>query len=136
MSATSSVLAPLIEVVNVLVDRLVTNKNKAQEIKSKITELQANGELDRLAGQLAINKLEAQSPSVFVAGWRPFIGWVCGAALAYQYLIRPIIIYVSALKGLDPTHIPPGLDNNLWELMFGMLGLGTLRTFEKVKGTA
>lgn len=117
-------------------DRLVTNKNKAQEIKNKITELQANGELDRLAGQLAINKLEAQSPSVFVAGWRPFIGWVCGAALAYQYLIRPIIIYVSALKGLDPTHIPPGLDNNLWELMFGMLGLGTLRTFEKVKGTA
>jgi hypothetical protein len=136
MSTTSSVLAPLIEVVNVLVDRLVTNKNKAQEIKSKITELQANGELDRLAGQLAINKLEAQSPSVFVAGWRPFIGWVCGAALAYQYLVRPIIIYVSALKGLDPTHIPPGLDNNLWELMFGMLGLGTLRTFEKVKGTA
>lgn len=135
-SSTSSILAPIVEIVNVLVDRLVPNKAKAQEIKSKITELQATGELDRLAGQLDINKVEAQSSSVFVAGWRPFIGWICGMALLYQYLARPIILYVSTVRGIDPSIVPPGLDSNLWELMFGMLGLGTLRTFEKIKGAA
>ena len=134
-NSTSTILGPIVEIVNVLVDRLVPNKNKAQEIKDKITELQANGELDRIAGQLDINKTEAQSSSVFVAGWRPFIGWICGIALLYQYLARPIIVYVSGIRGIDPSIIPPGLDSSLWELMFGMLGLGTLRTLEKVKGT-
>lgn len=85
--------------------------------------------------QTDVNAVEAANSSVFVGGWRPFIGWVCGAALAYQYVLSPIILWVAGM-----AHIvippPPRLDGSLWELMFGMLGLGGLRTFEKIKGVA
>ncbi len=83
--------------------------------------------------QREINKVEAAHQSIFVAGWRPFIGWVCGLALAFEYLIRPFWIWVSA-NWFPGAVTPPGLDGMLWELMFGMLGIGGLRTFEKVKG--
>lgn len=86
--------------------------------------------------QTDINKAEASNQSVFVAGWRPFIGWVCGAALAYQYLVRPIgsfiASYILHVQAVDM----PGLDDQLWQLMMGMLGLGGLRTYEKVQGVA
>lgn len=87
-------------------------------------------ELEKIRAQTEVNKVEAASSNVFVSGWRPFIGWICGAALCYQYLIRPFLIGIGGYAGM------PSLDNNLWELLFGMLGLGGLRTFEKVKGVA
>ena len=84
------------------------------------------------ADQRAVNKVEAASGSTFVAGWRPAIGWVCALALAFQYLIRPLFLWAG---GIWWPQLPalPGLDENLWQLMFGMLGMGGLRTFEKVK---
>ena len=85
--------------------------------------------------QMATNTAEAQSDSVFVAGWRPFIGWCCGLALSVQFVVGPLAVWVFDLLG-RPIQAPPTLDNMLWELMFGMLGLGGLRTFEKVKGVA
>lgn len=81
-------------------------------------------------GQLEINKNEAASPSLFVAGWRPAVGWVCASALAFQYLARPLLL------GFGVTQTLPGLDDQLWQLLFGMLGMGALRTFEKSKGVA
>jgi len=86
-------------------------------------------------GQIDTNKTEAANPSMFVAGWRPFIGWVCGLALVYQYLARPLAAWAFAIAG-HPLPPMPGLDDNLWELLLGMLGLGGLRSFEKVKGVA
>jgi hypothetical protein len=85
------------------------------------------------ADQREINKVEAASSSIFVAGWRPAIGWVCALALGFQYLLRPLIGWAA---GIWWPQLPalPGLDDSLWQLMFGMLGLGTLRTFEKTKG--
>ena len=87
-------------------------------------------------GQLEVNKAESASPSVFVAGWRPAIGWVCGAALAYTYLLYPLLLWATAIWA--PTVPPPKLGNDgmLYELLLGMLGLGGLRTFEKVKRVA
>lgn len=87
-------------------------------------------------GQLQVNQAEAASPSVFVAGWRPAIGWVCGGALAYTYLLYPILMWAAAIWW--PNLTPPKLGNDgmLYELLLGMLGLGGLRTFEKVKGVA
>jgi len=79
-----------------------------------------------------INKAEAQHQSIFVAGWRPFIGWVCGTALAFQYLIRPFWIWIAAIW-FPAAPVPPGLDGMLWELMCCMLGIGGLRTIEKMK---
>ena len=81
-------------------------------------------------GQLEINKAEAQNPSVWVSGWRPGVGWICVGALGFQYIARPLLIGFGVAPEL------PALDSTLWELLFGMLGLGGLRTFEKVKGVA
>ena len=86
-------------------------------------------------GQLDANKAEAASPSAFTSGWRPAIGWVCGCALACQYIVRPLLTWATTLTG-HPMPMLPGLDDTLWQLMLGMLGLGGLRTVEKVKGAA
>jgi hypothetical protein len=86
-------------------------------------------------GQTDVNAVEAANPNLFVSGWRPFIGWVCGIALAYQYVMAPLFIWVAS--SLHITLIsPPKLDGTLWELVFALLGMGGLRTFEKVKGVA
>lgn len=85
--------------------------------------------------QLGINKQEASHRSVFVAGWRPFIGWTCGIALAYNYVLQPILIFVLAQTG----HLVdlPAMDlNEIMPVLMGMLGLGGLRTFEKFKGVS
>lgn len=81
--------------------------------------------------QLDVNKAEAANSNLFVSGWRPFIGWICGAALCYTYLLVPLTLYVGFIIG-KPIPKPPVLDGNLWELMFGMLGMGALRTYEKI----
>lgn len=86
-------------------------------------------------GQAATNTAEAQSGNWFVAGWRPWIGWICGLALAVQFVIGPLAVWAFDMLG-QPIQAPPALDDMLWELMFGMLGLGGLRTFEKIKGVA
>lgn len=84
------------------------------------------------ADQRDINRTEASSGSLFVAGWRPGIGWVCALALAFQYLLRPLLSWAAGLwwPAMPPL---PGLDDNLWQLTLGMLGMGTLRTLEKTR---
>ena len=88
-----------------------------------------------MTGQLEINKVEAANANIFVSGWRPAIGWVCALALLYQYLVRPLAVAIFAAVG-HPLPTMPGLDENLWQLMMAMLGMGGLRTFEKVQGVA
>ena len=86
-------------------------------------------------GQTDVNAVEAASTSVFVSGWRPFIGWVCGAALAYQYVGAPLLMWIASSLHI-PLSQPPKLDDTLWQLCFCMLGLGGFRTYEKIKGVA
>ena len=79
--------------------------------------------------QTKINEIEAGHRTVFVAGWRPFIGWVCGVALAYNFVIRDLFIWIT-----KTTDAPPALQmEHLMTVLLGMLGLGGLRTFEKIK---
>ncbi len=85
--------------------------------------------------QLEVDKAEAANPSLFVAGWRPAIGWVCALALFYQYMLVPLTLWAGFVAG-HPMPKPPVLDDTLWQLMFGMLGMGALRSFEKLKGVA
>ncbi len=87
------------------------------------------------AGQAKVDAAEAASPSLFVAGWRPFVGWCCGGALAYQYVLVPLAVWAASWSGAALPH-PPALDDTLWQLMFGMLGMGGLRTYEKIRGVA
>lgn len=118
-----------------VIDRLWPDPVQAATAKLELFKLQQSGELAQIAGQLEINKVEAASSSTFVAGWRPAIGWVCAMALFYQYLARPIAQGAFAAAGHP---LPPlvGLDDNLWQLLLGMLGLGGLRTYEKTQGVA
>ena len=117
-----------------VIDKIFPDKKDAELAKLKLFELQQNGELAQLAadqatmaGQVEINKIEASSDSLFKSGWRPFIGWVCGVGLAYQFLVYPILIsYLPKIVQLDM--------GTLITLLAGMLGLGTLRTAEKFKG--
>jgi len=125
-----------------LIDKAVPDKDEAAKIKLRVLEMENGKELEALKadtllaqGQLEVNKEEAKSTSLFVAGWRPFIGWVCGSALAYQYLLRPLLPWFAAVVGF-PVPPLPGLEEALTELVFAMLGLGGLRTFERVKGKA
>jgi hypothetical protein len=116
-----------------IADLAKTVVNKIWPDKTEEEKQQLAAALTLVQGQLDINKTEAASSSTFVAGWRPAIGWVCAIALAYQYVIRPIAIWIL-LTINHPVPQLPGLDDNLWQLMMGMLGMGGLRTYEKVAG--
>ena len=84
-------------------------------------------------GQIQVNIEEAKHSSIFVAGWRPFIGWVCGSALLFHYIVSPLIMWLCLIIGIDIPN-PPILDMaSLMTLLGGLLGLGGLRTFEKTK---
>lgn len=102
--------------------------NLAWEIREAIKgkELDPN---ELISIQTKINEIEAQHRTVFVAGWRPFIGWVCGVALAYNFVIRDLFVWA-----LQPETVPPALQmEQLMTVLLGMLGLGGLRTYEKIK---
>lgn len=126
-------LAPIL---GTIVDRLIPDKAEAQrqklEIEARLTEA-AN---QVLLQQAEINKVEAGSNSIFVAGWRPFIGWICGAALGWTFLGHDLVTWIVVLAA-RPDLVPPAADTGpLFELVLAMLGLGGLRTFEKLRGVA
>lgn len=91
-------------------------------------------QIQAMQAQTDTNKAEAGNQSIFVAGWRPFVGWVCGCGLAYQYLVDPLISWVAAIQHWP---IPPSLDlSTLITMLGGMLGFGAMRTVEKLNGVA
>ena len=86
--------------------------------------------------QVEINKIEASHQNIFVSGWRPFIGWVCGSALAYQFILRDFISYIMRVFG-STAELPPSLDiSQLISILIAMLGMAGYRTFEKIKEKA
>ena len=103
--------------------------------KTEQERAQLAAALTIVQGQLDANKAEAASPSAFTSGWRPGVGWVCVAALACQYIARPLVQWGGIVSG-HPLPDLPGIDDNLWQLMLGLLGLGGLRSYEKVRGVA
>lgn len=115
-------------VVGNVIDRIWPNKTEQER-----AEMQAA--IMMVQGQLETNKVEAASSSVFVAGWRPFIGWVCGSACAWNWIGLPMAKMALALAGHRLDLAPADLTEMLPVLM-GMLGLGALRTAEKFKGVA
>jgi len=101
-------------------------KDLREAIKGK--EIDPEKAIELIKVQNEVNKIEAQHRSIFVAGWRPFIGWVCGLALLYNFILRDIIAWLS------PGVMPPALQmDQLITILLGMLGLGGLRTYEKLK---
>jgi len=101
--------------------------------KSAQEQAQLAAALTLVQGQLAINQVEAASPSVFTSGWRPALGWACGAAFAWNWVGLPIASLALTLSGY-PIHLSPADMSEMMPVLLGMLGLGGLRTYEKVKG--
>tara|TARA_Y100000114_G_C11724880_1_gene310409 strand:+ start:306 stop:680 length:375 start_codon:yes stop_codon:yes gene_type:complete len=110
----------------------VGKKGNMSGLGGEIRELLKGKEIDpqkliELQGE--INKIEAQHRTIFVAGWRPFVGWVCGVALAYNFILRDLLLWF-----IGPEQVPPALQmEHLMTVLIGMLGLGGMRTFEKFK---
>ena len=123
-----------------LIERLWPDPTQRAQATLELEKLHQSGELQKLAnetqllqGQIDINKVEAASPNMFIAGWRPFIGWSCGVAFVYMSIIDPIARFIAltmAYKGQFPV-----IDTSITlQVLLGLLGLGVMRTVEKVKG--
>ena len=131
--AIAALLPSLLPVVGDVLDRFFPNKEEkeraAREIEAKLAEHLAKIDL----AQLEVNKQEAAHRNLFVAGWRPFVGWTCGLALFYTYVAQPIAMFVMAQTG-DLVQLPHLDLSTMMPVLLGMLGLGGLRTYEKFKG--
>jgi hypothetical protein len=129
------IIGSLVDVVAKVLDKVIPDPKQKAEALQKLQELQQSGDLAVIAGQNEINKIEAANPRLFVSGWRPFIGWVCGSALAFQLVIGPMVVWGSTLIH-RPIALPIMQTELLTTLLVGMLGLGGLRTVEKLQGVA
>jgi hypothetical protein len=125
----------LFEVGSKVLDRVLPDPAQQAAAKLELMKLQQNGELAQITGQMDINKVEAASSSLFVSGWRPSIGWVCGAGFAVQFVIGPLAEWGAALAG-HPVKFPQMDTGTMMPLLLGMLGLGGLRTAEKLQDKA
>jgi hypothetical protein len=129
------IITALLPVISSVLDRVIPDTAEAAKAKAEMEMRLIESANQAALAQVEVNKAEAASGSVFVGGWRPFIGWVCGAALAYQFIVAPLALWGCQIAGLSVPP-PPSLDGMLWELIFGMLGFGGLRTVEKLKGVS
>lgn len=129
----------LVPAISNLLDKIIPDP--AAREKAKLELLAAERESDLKQFQMAlsadqmqtdINKIEAASADIFVAGWRPFIGWVCGVAFAYHFIVQPLLAFAIANSGGE-VKLPVFDMNALSTVLMGMLGLGGLRTIEKIK---
>jgi hypothetical protein len=119
-----------------IIDKFVPDKDMAAKLKQEmeLKLLETDAELQK--GQQEINKVEAAHKSIFVAGWRPGAAWISVIALFYNYIIYNLLLWLVAIKKIEMIIPPPIPADLLYPLLFGMLGLGAYRSFEKVKGVS
>lgn len=131
MGIAELVIGPAATLVTTLIDRIFPDKD-AQAVQRSDLMLKAQAIDAQLAeGQLAVNQQEAANTNLFVAGWRPFIGWVCGLSFAYHLILQPLISFILAAKGIN-FPLPVFDSAELSTVLMGMLGLGVMRTTEKM----
>ncbi len=136
-------LVAFLPIIGQVIDKVFPDKEKAAEAKLKLAELEQagqlaelNAELQVVLGQLEVNKAEAQHPSVFVAGGRPAIIWICGAGLAMAYPLREAVMWLAWLAGKDMATFPISTGGELIPLLVGLLGIGFMRSYDKRFGSA
>lgn len=132
----------IIPAITQVLDKIIPDPQAAADAKLRALELAQKGDLAaldaelRLAiGQLEVNEAEATT-DLFRGGWRPAVGWVCVVGLAYQFILQPVLPWLVALFGAQVPPLPAIDNESLMVLLTGMLGLGGLRTLERVKGKA
>lgn len=133
-------LDPITAVINVadlILGRVLPDKVAKDAASSEVIKMQVSGELQQILGQIEVNKVEAASTSIFVAGWRPYIGWILGSALAYGLVFQPFIVLflVVCHSTFDPARLPTLDSKTILELLGAMLGFGVMRTIDKSQGT-
>lgn len=124
----------LIGPVTELLGKVIPDKAEAARLAHEISTMAEKQAHEIALAQIEVNKAEAASGSIFKGGWRPFIGWVCGTAFAYHFVIQPLLIFIVALTGVEIPELPSFDMASLMTVLGGLLGLGSLRTFEKYKG--
>ena len=103
-------------------------------IRHDIATMSEKHAQDLALAQIKVNAAEAASGSLFKGGWRPFVGWVCGVAFCYHFILQPLVIFIVAIVGVDIPDLPEFRMNTLLTVLGGLLGIGGLRTYEKQKG--
>ena len=131
MIGLASLVGPI---VNKFVDR-IPNGNERARAKEALEKELVDAATSVMLAQTEINAAEAQHKSIFVAGWRPFIGWVCGVGIAWSMVVQPVAQWAMIAWG-DGTELPTIDTSYLMELVTAMLGMSGLRTFEKMRGVA
>ncbi len=126
----------LIGPVTGLLDKFIQDKDLKAKLAHDIATMAEKHSHENALAQIEVNKIEAASSDFFKSSWRPFIGWVCGVAFAYHFVLQPIIIFVVALFGAEIPALPEFDMASLMTVLGGLLGLGGLRTYEKSKGLA
>lgn len=142
MDITTLGLNSLFELGESIINRIWPDETKRAEQLYKLEKLKQDGRLEELRqevslllGQLEINKKEAEHSSIFVAGWRPFVGWVGGFGFAYMSLIEPLLRFILTTNGYEGDF--PEIDTSITlQVLLGMLGLGAMRSYDKLKGVA
>jgi hypothetical protein len=127
-------IGQLIGPVTGLLDKFIEDKDQKAQLAHDLATMADRHAQELAVAQIEVNKAEAASGSIFKGGWRPFIGWVCGSAFAYHFVLQPVIVFVVLTVGVDLPPLPEFDMASLMTVMMGMLGLGGLRTYEKQKG--
>ena len=131
-----SILGTLVGPVTGILDKFIEDKDQKAKLAHEIATMAEKHAHEAAMAQVDVNKSEAQHRSIFVAGWRPFVGWICGIALAYHFVVSPITIFVAGWAGAELPELPAFDMESLMTVLLGMLGLGGLRKYEKSKGVA
>ena len=129
-------LQTLIGPVTGLLDKFIEDKDQKNALAHEIATLAEKQAHEAAIAQVEVNKQEAQHRSIFVAGWRPCVGWVTALALAWHFIVSPLILFAVAIAGIEIPELPSFDMETLTTILLGMLGLGGLRSFEKFKGVS
>lgn len=126
------ILGPVLEFGGRLLERLFPDPQEKAKAELQMLALSQEADLKTILAQIEVNAREAQHASIFVAGWRPFTGWVCGCGLAFATIGYPLLSWLARVRGWPA---PPTLDTDvLMYVLGGLLGIGGLRSIEKIKG--
>ena len=126
-------LDTLIGPVTSIIDKIVPDKDQAAKLAHEIATMSERMANEQMLAQLEVNKAEAASGSLFKGGWRPSIGWICGLALFWSFILQPFLVFFLLVFGVDLPPLPEIGTADLMPILLGMLGLGGLRSYEKVQ---
>tara|TARA_R100000458_G_C8276005_1_gene251183 strand:+ start:1305 stop:1706 length:402 start_codon:yes stop_codon:yes gene_type:complete len=129
-----SIINTLVGPVTGILDKFIEDKDQKAALAHEIATMSEKHAQQLAMSQIEVNKAEAASGSIFKGGWRPFIGWVCGLAFAYHFILQPILVFIFAATGANLPELPEFDMGTLLPVLGGMLGIGGLRTYEKQKG--